>query len=72
VTTAEGPRYSHQQGIRGIVYGRGAPAIQIIVVPTGVTILLWLCKPPRSWTGMVGPSLRGFTIAPLCGFLSVL
>jgi hypothetical protein len=32
-------------------------AIQIVVVPVGVTILLWLCNPPCSWTGMVGPSL---------------
>jgi hypothetical protein len=40
------------------------PAIQIVVVPTGVTVLLGLCNPPHSWTGMVGPSLPGFTIAP--------
>jgi hypothetical protein len=38
-------------------------AIRIIVVHTGVTILLGLHNPPRSWTGMVGPSLPGFTIA---------
>jgi hypothetical protein len=40
------------------------PAIRIVVVPTGVTDLLGLCNPPRSWTGTVGPSLPGFTIAP--------
>jgi hypothetical protein len=40
------------------------PAIQIVVVPTGVTILLGHRNPPRSWTGTVGPSLPGFTIAP--------
>jgi hypothetical protein len=40
------------------------PAIRIVVVPAGVTILLGLHNPPRSWTGMVGPSLPGFTIAP--------
>jgi hypothetical protein len=40
------------------------PAIQTIVVPTGVTVLLGLCNPPRSWTSMVGPSLPDFTIAP--------
>jgi hypothetical protein len=40
------------------------PAIQIVVVPTRVTILLGLRNPPRSWTGTVGPSLPGFTIAP--------
>jgi hypothetical protein len=40
------------------------PAIRIVVVPAGVTVLLGLCNPPRSWTGTVGPSLPGFTIAP--------
>jgi hypothetical protein len=40
------------------------PTIQIVVVPTGVTILLRLRNPPHSWTGMVGPSLPDFTIAP--------
>jgi hypothetical protein len=40
------------------------PAIRIIVVPAGVTVLLGLHNPPHSWTGMVGPSLPGFTIAP--------
>jgi hypothetical protein len=39
------------------------PAIQIVMVPTGVTVLLGLHNPPRSWTGTVGPSLPGFTIA---------
>jgi hypothetical protein len=39
------------------------PAIRIVVVPTGVTVLLGLHNPPRSWTGTVGPSLFGFTIA---------
>jgi hypothetical protein len=40
------------------------PAIRIVVVPTGVTILLGLCNPPRSWIGTVGPSLPSLTIAP--------
>jgi hypothetical protein len=40
------------------------PAIRIVVVPTEVTALLGLCNPPRSWTGTVGPSLPGLTIAP--------
>jgi hypothetical protein len=40
------------------------PAIRIVVVPTGVTVLLGLHNPPCSSTGMVGPSLPGFTIAP--------
>jgi hypothetical protein len=40
------------------------PATWIVMVPAGVTILLGLHNPPRSWTGMVGPSLPGFTIAP--------
>jgi hypothetical protein len=39
-------------------------AIRTIVVPTGVTMLLGLHNPPRSWTGTVGPSLPDFTIAP--------
>jgi hypothetical protein len=41
-----------------------SPAIQIVVVPAGVTVLLGIHNPPRSWTGMVGPFLPGFTIAP--------
>jgi hypothetical protein len=40
------------------------PAIQIVVVPVGVTVLLGLHNLPRSWTGTVRPSLPGFTIAP--------
>jgi hypothetical protein len=40
------------------------PAIRIDVVPAGVTVLLGLHYPPRSWTSMVGPSLPGFAIAP--------
>jgi hypothetical protein len=39
-------------------------AIQIVMVPVGVTIVLGLCNPPCSWTGMVGPFLPGLTIAP--------
>jgi hypothetical protein len=39
-------------------------AARIVVVPAGVTVLLGLHNPPRSWTGAVGPSLPGFTIAP--------
>jgi hypothetical protein len=37
--------------------------IRIVVVPVGVTVLLGLHNPPRSWTDTVGPSLLGFTIA---------
>jgi hypothetical protein len=40
------------------------PAIRIVVVPTGVTVLLGFHNPPHRWIGMVGPSLPGFTIAP--------
>jgi hypothetical protein len=40
------------------------PAIRTVVVPVGVTVLLGLCNPPCSWTGLVGPSLPNFTIAP--------
>jgi hypothetical protein len=36
----------------------------LVVVPVGVTVVLGLHNPPRSWTGIVGPSLLGFTIAP--------
>jgi hypothetical protein len=39
------------------------PAIRIVVIPTGVTILLGLHNRPRSWTGTVGHSLPDFTIA---------
>jgi hypothetical protein len=39
------------------------PTIRIVVVPVGVTVMLGLHNPPRSWTGTVGPSLPGFTIA---------
>jgi hypothetical protein len=36
------------------------PAIRIVVVPTGVTVLLGRHNPPRSWTSTVDPSLPGF------------
>jgi hypothetical protein len=55
VMTAKVPRHSHRQGVGGIVYAHGAPAILIIVVPAGVMVLLWLRNPPRSWTDTVGP-----------------
>jgi hypothetical protein len=42
----------------------GPLAIRIVVIQAGVTVLLGLHNPPRSWTGTVGPSLLGFTIAP--------
>jgi hypothetical protein len=35
----------------------------LYVVPAGVTVMLGLRNRPRSWTGTVGPSLPGFTIA---------
>jgi hypothetical protein len=40
------------------------PAIRTVVVPIGVTVLLGLHNPPRSWTGTMSPSLPDFTIAP--------
>jgi hypothetical protein len=40
------------------------PDIWIVVVHIGVIDLLGLHNSPRSWTGMVDPSLPGFTIAP--------
>jgi hypothetical protein len=39
-------------------------AIQIVMVPAGVIVILGLRNPPRSWTSTMGPSLPGFTIAP--------
>jgi hypothetical protein len=39
------------------------PTIRIVVVPVGVTVLLGLRNAPRSWTGKLGPSIPGFTIA---------
>jgi hypothetical protein len=51
--------------VLGALYMHTAPpAIRIIVLPVGVTVLLGLRNPPRSCTGMVGPSLPGFTVAP--------
>jgi hypothetical protein len=40
------------------------PAIRIVVVPAGVTVMLGLCNPPHRWTDMVGPFLPSLTIAP--------
>jgi hypothetical protein len=45
------------------------PAIRIVMVPAGVAVLLGLRNPPRSWTGTVGRSLPGFTIASYMDFL---
>jgi hypothetical protein len=51
--------------VSGALSMHAAPlAIQIFVVHAGVTVLLGFCNLPRSWTGMVGASLPGFTIAP--------
>jgi hypothetical protein len=61
---AEGPRQSHRQGVGGIVYARSTPGHTDCCGTTGVTVLLGLHNPPRSWTGTVDPSLPGFTIAP--------
>jgi hypothetical protein len=44
-------------------------AIRIVVVPVGVTVLLGLRNLPRSWTGTMGPSLPGLTIAPCVDLL---
>jgi hypothetical protein len=41
------------------------PAIWIVVVHEGVTVLLGLCNPPLSWTGTVGPSLPSLTTTVL-------
>jgi hypothetical protein len=38
------------------------PAIWIVVVPAGVTVMLELHNSLRSWTGMVGPSLPDLTL----------
>jgi hypothetical protein len=62
---AEGPRHSHQWGVRGIVYARSAPRpYELFVLPAGVTVLFGLHNPPHSWTGTMGPSLPGVTITP--------
>jgi hypothetical protein len=63
VMAADGPRQPSMR-CQGIVYVSSAPAIQTVVVPVGVTILLGLYNPPRSWTGTVGPFLPSFTVAP--------
>jgi hypothetical protein len=44
-------------------------ARQIIVVPIEVIVLFGLHIPPRRWTGTVGPSLHGLTIAPFVDYL---
>jgi hypothetical protein len=59
----EDTRQRDRCGVRGIVFARGTPAIQIVVVLVGVTVLLGLRNAPRSWTGTVGPSLHSFTTA---------
>jgi hypothetical protein len=64
VTAGEGPRHSHRQGVGALSMHVAPPAIQILVVSAGATVLLGLHNPPCSWTSMVGPSLPGFTIAP--------
>jgi hypothetical protein len=48
VTAAKGPRHNHRRGIGGIVYACSAPAVRIVVIPAGVTILLGLHNPPCS------------------------
>jgi hypothetical protein len=40
------------------------PAIQIVVVLVGLTVMLGLHNTLCSWTGTVGPSLPGFIIVP--------
>jgi hypothetical protein len=60
----EGPRHRHRRGVRGVVYACGGPSHTAVVVPIGVTTLLGLRNPPRSWNSTVGPSLPDFTIAP--------
>jgi hypothetical protein len=69
VTAGEGPRHSHRGGVGGLSMHAAPPATQIVVVPVRVTILLRLHNSPRSWTGMVGPSLTSFTIAPCVDYL---
>jgi hypothetical protein len=50
--------------VSGALFMHVAPSvIWIVVVPTEVTVMLWLCNPPRSWTGTVDPFLFDFTIA---------
>jgi hypothetical protein len=64
MTAAESPRHSHRRGVGALSMHTVPSAIRIVVVSAGVTGLLGLCNPPRSWTDMVGPSQPGFIIAP--------
>jgi hypothetical protein len=64
VTIGKGPRHSHQRGVGGIVYARSPAGHTDCVVPIGVIVQLGHRNPTHSWTGMVGPSLPGFTITP--------
>jgi hypothetical protein len=64
VMAGEGLRHSHRRGVWALSMHALPPAMQIVVVPVGVIVLLGLHNQPRSWTGIVGPSLLGFTIAP--------
>jgi hypothetical protein len=63
VTTAEGPSIANDEVPGAFSMHVAPPAIRIVVIPVGVTVLLGLYNPPRSWTGMVSPSLPDFTIA---------
>jgi hypothetical protein len=48
VRAGEGLRHRHRRGDGGIVYAHGTPAIWIVVVPVGVTVLLRFHNPPCS------------------------
>jgi hypothetical protein len=64
VTTVDGPRQSHQRGVRGIVYACSALDHIDCCGTRRSDSLLGLRNPPCSWTDMVDPSLPSFTIAP--------
>jgi hypothetical protein len=61
---AEDPRQHNDEVSEALSMHVAPPAIRIVVVPVGVTVLLGIHNPPCSWTGTVGFSLPGFTIAP--------
>jgi hypothetical protein len=64
MTIGKGPRHSHDEVSGALSMHTAPPTIRIVVVPTGVTVILGLHNPPRSWTGTVSPSLPSFIIAP--------
>jgi hypothetical protein len=60
----EGARHHSWWGVGVIAYVWGDVGhTDYCVVPIGVTVLLGVCNPPRSWTGTWAPLLSRCTIA---------